>query len=105
MKKKGGLLNDFKLYYERLQSEPSYKRSNNKKRKRVAKNGFLDTTFNSELAITLFYFLRQRKTIHRLPVLDNKPSDTISVNDRKTLPKVPQPNKKHSCNSKREDLV
>lgn len=99
MKRKGGL-DDFKLYYERLPSEPRYTPSKTKKRRQGAKKDALDYIVYSELIIAIFNFLQSRKTVYRSANSSKRPAK-IKANDRKTMSKVPQPNKKRTANSKR----
>lgn len=100
MKKKGGLLNDFKLYYERLPSEPTYRPSSHKKRPEGAKKRAVGANLHVGLANTLAYFMviSGRRAFRNRSALS---SANIKSDDRKTMSKVPQTNKKRTTNSKR----
>lgn len=93
MKKKGGLLNDFKLYYEDLPSVPKFKKPKNKKNQSKSKKAILANDFRLGFAVFLPHILRQLKTPDRAVIL--------SIDDREIVPKVPQPNKKRAIKSKR----
>lgn len=99
MKRKGGL-DDFKLYYERLPSEPTpKKRAKNisKSKNNVAKE-FMDNHFLLGLAIHFPIIFQSRKVPHRSAILHN-------IDDRKTMPKVPPSNKKRTTKSSRQKVV
>lgn len=89
MSRKGGSkLNDFKLHYERLPSEPPYKKKTNDKSKHKTNNAkeFLDNHLLFGLALYFPIVFQSRKATHRTAVLSN-------VDDRKNMPKVPQAKK------------
>ena len=72
MKEKGGLLNDFKLYFESLPSEPKAKRAKAQKPQTKPKKNILENNIDNKLVIPLAYYLvfhRQRKTRNRNTVL------------------------------------
>ena len=72
MKEKGGLLNDFKLYFESLPSEPKAKRAKAQKPQTKPKKNILENKIDNRLVIPLAYYLvfhRQRKTRNRNTVL------------------------------------
>ena len=92
MKKKGGLEN-VKLYYESLPSEPKAKRRTPKTNKKNNIENLLDSDLY--IGLTVFLpFVFQHRLANRAGVLSR-------VDDRKTLPKVPQANKKRTTKPKR----
>lgn len=99
MKRKGGL-DDFKLYYERLPSEPTPKKrtKNINKSKRNAAKEFMDNHFLLGLAVHFPDIFQSRKVAHRSAVLSK-------LDDRKTMPKVPLSNKKRTAKSSRQKVV
>lgn len=97
MKQKGGLLNDFKLYFEALPNEPKPKRNKPQTNTKSSKKNILDNDIYNGLFIIIAHsvvFSRQRKTGNRDTVLSN-------IDDRAIMPKVPQPNKKRAPKPKR----
>lgn len=97
MKEKGGLLNDFKLCFESLPSEPKAKGAKAQKPQTKPKKNILENNIDNRLVIPLAYYLvfhRQRKTRNRNTVLS-------IIDDRATMPKLPQANKKRAPKSKR----
>lgn len=97
MKKKGGLLNDFKLYFESLPSEPKAKRRSTQKPQKKTTKRVLEDNIDDRLVIPLAYYLvfhRQRKTRNRNTVLS-------IIDDNKTMQKMPSSNKANSTNEKR----
>lgn len=89
MKEKGGLLNDFKLYYESLPSEPKAKRVKTQKPKNKHITNILDANIYSGLNLALAYFL----VFHRQRPVRNKSTILTNIDDRKIMPKVPRKNK------------
>ena len=93
MKKKGGI-DDFKLYYKDLPSVSKFKKPKNKKSQSKSKKDILVGDIRIGFALYLPYIIQSRQIPNRTAILSN-------IDDRKTLPKVPQPNKKRALKSKR----
>lgn len=91
---KGGVLDDFKLAYEALRSEPRRRLFKARKANRRSKNGSVEHNFYNGLVPALFFFLQQRKDISKSDIL-------VNIDDRKNMSKLPQSNKKYSRNKKR----
>lgn len=97
MKKKGGILDNVKLYYERLPSEPKAKRRTSEKPKKKNITELLDADILFRFAI--FYpVIFQKRFTNRTAVLSN-------IDDRKIMPKVPPTSKKRTTKPKRQKVV
>lgn len=90
MKRKGGL-DDFKLHYEALPSEPKSKKK--PQTKPTSKKNILEQYIHIGPTI-LFPYIFQNRLANRHTVLSN-------VDDRKNMPKMPQANKKRTTKPKR----
>lgn len=108
MKKKGGLLNDFKLYYEDVPNTPRYKPSITKKRPEGAKKRAVGDNLHARVSsiIALYVVASGRREIRNRSAMGSKrlPA-TVYVDDRKTMPKVPLSNKKRTAKSSRQKVV
>lgn len=93
MKKKGGL-DDFKLYFEALPSEPKVRKVRNARSKNKTVKDILDRRTLIQLAILVPFVFQPRKAFNRSAILSD-------IDDRATMPKVPQANKKRTAKSKR----